>query len=298
MAIERLPEEKKKDEGLQIELGKAQIAARMKEKGTATLVAVMRTTESPEIMNDCAYELADAGEALDQAEAATRTALEKMDAESKTWTLDENPQVLLTKTNLTVATWDTMGWILYREGKMEQAEDYLNAAWLNDQNAVIGGHLGELWLARGDKHSALTAYELAMGTIPPYDMMGVKKAPGEEELKLKAKAEALKKAGAKSSTPDPHAALQKLRTIPAGPAKGLDGTAEYRLLLSDGKIERAEQTGTKVLDGAPERLKTLDLSSFMPKGSSAKLARNGILNCHAGVCELVLVPTTTILSPN
>lgn len=289
-AIARLPEDKKKNGYLQLALGSAQMMAGTKEKGRATLLAVMQAAESPELVNDSAYALADAGEAVDLADAATRTALEKMGDESKTWTLDENPQVLTGKSSYIVATWDTMGWILYREGKLDQAEDYLKAAWRNNQDGEVSGHIGELLAARGRKNEALTAYELALATFPPYDMMGVKKAPGEKELKLKAKAEALKKAGAKSSTPDPHIALQKLRTIPVGPAKGLDGTAEYRLLLSGGKVERAEAVGTKVLEGGPERLKTLDLAGFWPMGSSAKLVRNGMLNCHSGVCELVLMP--------
>jgi tetratricopeptide (TPR) repeat protein len=289
-AIARLPEEKKKDETLQLQLGRAQLMAGMKEKGRATLLAVLQTTQSPEVMNDSAYELSDAHLELPIAEATTRTALTKLSEESKTWTLDENPQVLNGKSRLLVAAWDTMGWILFQEGKLDEAESYLNAAWLNGQSAEIGEHLGELLAAKGNKTAALKAYELALATIPPYDMMGVKKAPGAEEKKLKERTEALRQAGAKPSLHDPHKALTEIRTISLGSANGLNGTAEYRLLLREGKIERAEVIGLKQLEGGSERVKKAQFSGFWPAGSEANLVRNGILNCHSGVCELVLEP--------
>ena len=199
--VARLPEEKKKDERTQLLLGRAQIAAGMKEKGHDTLLALMKTTENPDMMNDSAYELADAGQELTLAESTTRTALRKMTEDSKTWTLDENPQRLLAKSRMTTATWDTMGWILYREGRLEEAESYLKAAWLNAQSDTMAEHLGELEAAKGKKDEALTTYELGIATISPYDMMGVRKAPGAEEKKLQQRADVLRKAGAKSIVP-------------------------------------------------------------------------------------------------
>jgi tetratricopeptide (TPR) repeat protein len=137
-AIKDLPEDKKKDETLQLELGRAQLKAGRKDKGRTTLVALMQSSENSLILNNCAYELADAGEAVELADAATRKALGKMEDESKAWTLDEKPQVLIGQSNLILAAWDTMGWILYREGKQDQAEDYVRAAWRNRQNAEVG----------------------------------------------------------------------------------------------------------------------------------------------------------------
>jgi tetratricopeptide (TPR) repeat protein len=289
-AIARLPEDKKKDEYLHLALGRAQLMAGKKDAGCATLLALMQKTEDPGMMNNAAYELANAGQALEQTEKAARAALKEMDEASNAWTLDENPEMLIGKSNLIVATWDTVGWILYREGKVDEAQDYVRAAWRNTQHAEVGGHVGELLAAKGDKDGALTAYQFALVTAAQYDALGVRKAPGEVELKLTAKVEELRKAGAKSSVSDPHTAVQKLRVISLGPAKGMDGTAGYRLLLSEGKVERVEATGTKVMVGGPERLKTANLSGFWPAGSHAKLVRNGMLNCHSGVCELVLVP--------
>ena len=191
---------------------------------------------------------------------------------------------------MTVATWDTMGWILYREGKLEEAERYLKAAWLNAQSVTMAEHLAEVAVAKGNKDEALTTYELGLATISPYDMMGKKKPAGAEEKKLQGRADALRKAGAHSSIHDATSQLRVIRTIPLGAAKGLDGVAEYRLLLSGGKVVRAEKTGTKELVGAEDRLKEAKLNQFWPAESEANLVRNGMLNCHSGVCELVLEP--------
>ncbi len=288
--VARLPEEKKKDERLQLILGRAQIAAGMKEKGHDTLLTLMKTTANPDMMNDSAYELADAGLELTLAESTTRTALGKMSDESKGWTLDESPQTLLAKSRMIVATWDTMGWILYREGKLDEAESYLKAAWLNAQSVTMAEHLGELAVAKGRKDEALTTYELGIATISPFDTMGRRKPPGADEKKLQGRADALLKTGAHSSLHDAPIRLREIRTIPLGAAKGLDGVAEYRLLLSGGKVVRAEKTGTKELAGAEDRLKEAKFKEFRPAESDANLVRNGMFNCHSGVCELVLEP--------
>jgi tetratricopeptide (TPR) repeat protein len=288
-AVATLPDDKKKDATLQLELGKAQMMAGKKEQGRATLLALMQSTEDPLMMNNSAYELADAGLELSAAETATRSALGKMEEESKTWTLDENPQMLAAKSRLIAATWDTMGWILYREGKLPEAESYVMASWRNGQSAEEGEHLAELLEKKGDKGAALTAYELASATIPDYDAMGVKKAPGEKKIELRKRAEALRKAGVKPSTHDAHT-LQELRTIPLGAAKGMSGTMEYRLLLSQGKVVRAEAMGSKAMEGGEERVKTVAFAGFWPAGSQAQLVKTGFLNCHANVCEVVLAP--------
>ena len=70
----------------------------------------------------------------------------------------------------------------------------------------------------------------------------------------------------------------------------MHGVAEYRLLLSAGKVVRAEKIGAKDLEGGEERLKEAKLDQLWPTGSQANFVRIGMLNCHSGVCELVFMP--------
>jgi Flp pilus assembly protein TadD len=278
------------DARIQLMLGKTEIESGDKEHGHQLLLALVKSTDDTGLMNDAAYELADAGFELPLAEATTRKALDQMEAQSLTWTLDENQQTLRRQTALLQATWDTMGWIYFREGKLDLADQYVRASWLGRQSGEVGLHLGQISAARGEKNKALSSFELARATYPGYDDLGVRTPPGRQEVDLQARADALKKAGARHSPGDPGQALQKLRTIPLGAAAGLNGTAEYRLLVSQDAVVRAEPTGARQLTGDQQRLKLARLTGFSPAGSHAQLVFTGMLNCHSNMCELVLEP--------
>lgn len=277
-------------ESLQLLLGRAQLAAGLKEDGHATLLALMQAATSPGMMNDSAYELANADLELPLAESTAHKALEQMVEKSKAWTLDENPQTLIAQSRQIEATWDTIGWILFRQGKLDEAKDYIGAAWKNRQSAEVGEHMAAIAAAQGDKDEALRAYELALATFPSYLRPGVRKTPGAKQKELTEKAEALRNAGAKPIAQEADKQLQALRVVALGPASGLNGTAEYRLLLSGGKVEKLETVGPKDLPGASEKILRAKLVGLWPDGSQAKLVRNGFLNCHADTCELVLEP--------
>ncbi len=289
-AVARLPEPARQDETLQLLLGRAEIRYIFKEKGHAVLLALLQKTEDPGRMNDCAYELADAGLELPLAETKTREALVQQTEATKSWTLDENPQTLLAKTHSLAATWDTMGWILFKEGKLDEARSYIHAAMLTQQNAEVLEHLGEIEEARGYPDIARRDYELAMATFPGYDMMGVRHAPGAKEKELTERVGRLSKKGSKELDPDAKKELMALRTIPLGASGTLNGTEEFRLLLSGGRVTRAEKIGDKEVSGGEDKLKQASVARFWPLGSEASLVRQGFLNCHTGICELVLEP--------
>jgi tetratricopeptide (TPR) repeat protein len=276
--------------GFHIALGKAQLDAGEAEKGKATLEALLKDADTADALNDAAYELADAGLDLPLAERSARAALDKLTAESDAWTLDENQQILHDKTRLILATWDTLGWILFKESRLEEAESYLRAAWLGMLNLDTGKHLGDALAARGDKSAALSAYELAVGTVPGYDAMGVRTPPGPKEKEVQALAAALRRAGVKSTATTPQNSLLALRTVPLGAANGRSGDAEYRLLLKDGKAVKAEAAGAKAVSGALDMIAKVNFSGYFPAGSQAALMRVAYVNCHSGVCELVLEP--------
>jgi hypothetical protein len=60
----------------QLLLGQTQIRSGMKEKGHDTLLAVMKSTQDPMMMNIAAYELAGAGQELSETEAVSRKSVE------------------------------------------------------------------------------------------------------------------------------------------------------------------------------------------------------------------------------
>jgi tetratricopeptide (TPR) repeat protein len=87
---------------------------------------------------------------------------------------------------------------------------------------------------------------------------------------------------------------QKLRTFPLGPAHARQGVVFVTLLLANGAVidttaEKSASPGTPLSDPT-QYLKTADLHSLFPPASKAHLIRTGFVNCHSGVCELVLSP--------
>jgi len=288
--IARLPEKRKGDQGLQLLTGRAQLAAGMKQEGEGTLLALLSTTTDPGMMNDVAYELGNAGLDLTLDETTVKEALDKFTEESRTWTLLDNPQNTLGKSRYIFATWDTVGWILYREGKLAEAESYLQAAWVNRQDAEVGEHLAKIAEANGNKEEALRLWELALATYPKYLLPGVRITPGAKQKELMEHVETLRKAGTKEPAGDADEALLQLRTVSLGDSGGVTGSAEYRLLLGNGGVVDVDRIGDKDVPGASERIKGAKIAAMWPKGSEAQLIRNAMLNCHDGKCELVFEP--------
>jgi tetratricopeptide (TPR) repeat protein len=254
-AMDLLPEEEReKNERLQLTLGEAQIKSGSLDQGKATLLALLNKTDDTEMTNDAAYELADAKLELALDEEKEREVLDRLTKETQNWTLDEAPLVLRQKSSLLIASWDTMGWILLREGKPQEAKSYIEAAWENGPNPELQQHLDQL--------------NAALGVHTVHPMMP--------------KADVTVTAAAMSG--------QQMRTIPLGPSNGRHVVAEYKLLLSHGKLERIEPTGTKTVDGAEAMVRSADLTRLFPQGSEAKLVRGAMVNCFGDRCQLVLEP--------
>jgi tetratricopeptide (TPR) repeat protein len=294
-AAGQLPDDAKKLEDFRITLGGAQIKAGEQEKGKATLEAVLKEADTAGALNDAAYGLADAGVDLPLAEKSARAALDKLTAESESWTLDEDANALKGQSSLIVATWDTVGWALFREGQLAEARSYLAAAWAAGQSADTAEHLGEVELARGNKAAAMEAFELALAKSATYDGMGVRRPPGPLEKDIQRRIDGLSKAGVRSTVgteKDPYKQLQAMRTILIGDEGGKKGNvdAEYRLLLRAGKVVKAEPAGTKEIAGVDGMLAKAKFDALFPAGSQTALVRYGYVNCHSDVCDVVLEP--------
>ena len=75
-----------------------------------------------------------------------------------------------------------MGWILYREGKLDEAKGYLRASFLNDETTDVAEHLAVVMEASGDKAAALAA-----GGVEKAEKMGDKDPEGAQEMLKKAR---------------------------------------------------------------------------------------------------------------
>jgi len=296
------------NERLQLALGNAEMKSGNTEDGSKTLAALLKSTEDSAILNDAAYTLADGNMELALAETSTLKALDQMTKESATLTLDANSAMARAKAQWLAATWDTMGWVYFREHKLDDAEDYLHAAWLSDAKPSVGLHLGQLEEAQGKLNEALKTYDLALAAsgsgsvaysfaiskhrqlVLPASTLG-STAGGTVTQELHRRADALKRKGARDRfSGTASTALQNLRRLRIGPAEGRSGTADYKVLMTGGHVEAVKGPDDNAVRNADAMVHQLIAAGWWPKGSLAKMVREGILNCHSGVCEFVMVP--------
>ena len=285
-----LTEDARKDERFRLILGEAEMRGGKSDAGEPLIVAIARDSTDLTRRNDASYELAMAGRDLPLAEQTERAVLEQLAEESRSWTGGEAQTVLLQKSSLTTAGWDTMGWILFKEGKPAAAEAWTRPAMTMRQNAEVGEHLGDILMAEDKASDAVKAYVEALATLPVRDAMGVRLKTDPPRVKeLRTKLEAAKAAAKMAQVPDGHAGLQEMRVWKIGPASGLNGTAEFRVVLSSAGVMSALPIGM-VPHPMQQRIEVATWSERYPPGQDVRLAAKVLLNCHDEICEVTLEP--------
>lgn len=172
-----------------------------------------------------------------------------------------------------------MGWVLYREGKLDAAQSYIEAAWHGWPNPDVGEHLATIQTARGDKSAAFATYQMVLSIIPSHP-------PTERQKELQQKADNLRDTGAKAPTDGAMRQLESIRTLPLGASAGRTGMAKYRVLLHSGAAVKAEPAGDKTIPGAEEMIQKTDFGRFFPNGATASIVSDAFVNCHQDVCDL------------
>jgi len=312
-------------DGLEFELSKAQLAAGMKAESLATMVALLKVTKNPAVLNDGAYRLAEEGTELPLAEKSALAALPLAELTSRRMTLDTKVEVSRVVMADVSAVWDTVGWVLYREGKLDEAESYLRPAWLQRQSVAVGEHLAEIEAARGDKNLALTVCDVTLAAeakakaakeqaaavkvgdakagdakvaeapklsaeaqvVADKNAAEAAKTAAADLAKLQAKADELKGGGAVSKG---QAGMKEMLTSPITLLRPATGTGEFVVMMGFGIVELATNGTAKtnavgMLSGLVGAKVT---AGIWPKGSGAKLMMKASLSCKGTACVMVL----------
>ncbi len=66
---------------------------------------------------------------------------------------------------------DSMGWALFRMGKLDDAETYLRRALVERSDAEIAAHLGEVLWAKGDRKTAQEVWQLQLKATPDNQLL-------------------------------------------------------------------------------------------------------------------------------
>ncbi|HEY4009627.1 MAG TPA: transglutaminase domain-containing protein, partial [Acidobacteriaceae bacterium] len=283
---------------LKVQLGEAQLKAGDTEAGKKTLHALLDTSDDATLLNGAAYELADSGVDLPASEAASRKAIQTLETHAAAATLANAKNEDFANVTLLAASWDTLGWIEFKENKLLEAEAYVRSAWLLlPSDPETGEHLGKIYEAEGKKEEALTTYRLMVKSM---GRPGLSQNYGDMKTEMEERVAALTKAGVHAK-PGPRVqqggdelAALRTYTIPS-PLDGQYASADFLLLLADNRAEDVRfLKGDEALRQAGPALLAASYRSPLPAGSKAKVLRRGIMACTTGskTCLLVLLPAT------
>lgn len=273
------------DRAVQLQISNELLRLDRKEEAAAAARAVLDGTDDPGMLNDAAYALAESGIGLDAAEDASRKSIAKLEEKSATITTAEANSNAFAQANLLIASWDTLGWILYREGKPEAALPYISATWHASLLAEVGDHLGQIYEAMGRRDDAENVYVLAQAALTKTDTPDVRNHIHESAARLR-------NAGAKAGPANPVDALQQARTYKIKKPAGTSGWGTFRLeITTAGVIESQQMSGEQKIAAVKAEIDAMRFPELIPPESKAHLLRSAVVSCSMGAnCDVVLVP--------
>jgi len=291
---------------LQASLGSAYLLAGERDKAAAAFSKLADVDPGGNYFNDAAYQMANADLklplALDYAKKAVRAAEE----ESQKITLPDLKVEDLKKIQKVAAYWDTLGWVDERMSNLEEAEQYLQAAWKLTQDGVVAGHLCHLYKRTHKVELAIEMCRLAVHRIPMSEGLALSQYKSEMDA-AQENLDHLTAGAAKSkSAADATDVTIRERTFKL--ARFLPGTesAEFFLLLaSDGKSKTFKVEDVKFIDGSDKmklqgkQLKSIDFHVPAPSDVPTRFVWRGILGCYQYTgCSFVLLDPGSVHSLN
>jgi Flp pilus assembly protein TadD len=277
LAVESHPE----DIRLYASLGETYLGEGDVENGRAALKKMVELQPVPNTWNNCAYILAEHNTGLDDALRYSQMAVKSAEEKSATLTLESSDTEVRSAMGSLHAYWDTLGWVYFRRGDLENAQRYLSAAWDLSQSPTTAEHLAQVYLARKDTQTAAKYYARA-AAVP------VRFARNSEEFKKLVPGAANRE----RMVSDAREELSKLRTTHIRRVSGPTGAAEFEIIQgADGKIEAATlASGDEKLKAMIDQLLKTPLKGIIPS-ATPKLVRRAMLMCSTSTdCDFVLVP--------
>ncbi|QNI31407.1 DUF3857 domain-containing protein [Alloacidobacterium dinghuense] len=273
------------DRSVRLQLSNTLLHLNRDDEAAASAKSVLDGTDDPGLLNDAAYTLAETGHDLEYAEQMSRKSVNMLEEKSATITTAEANSKTFASANLLIASWDTLGWILFREGKLQEAKPYLTAAWRDSLRAEVGDHVGQLYEAMHNPNEACAAYRLA-------DAASNSTTPSEVRKHIHDGFTRLEASGAKPGPKNGTDELQKSRTYKLLHTGNLSGWGTFRLeVAQDGVIESQQMSGEQKIAQISGEINKMKFPELIPTDSKAHLLRSAVVSCsQISGCEMVLVP--------
>jgi tetratricopeptide (TPR) repeat protein len=269
---------------LEVSLGDAYLNLGQDDKALTAFDHAVEVSATPLVWNNIAYQLSLKKSHLDRAQQYAESAVSATSAALRNVTLDRITREELPLVSSLIAYWDTLGWVHFAEGDLDQAQKYVGAAWSLGHHGEVGDHLGQIYEKQGNKDRALQTYALSMSGLRPIPET-------HDRLATLAGGAAQADAAVARYKPD----LDHLSSVDLGKATQT-GNADFFILLSGAAGSSAHVDAVKFVSG-DEKLKTFtealrsaDYHLTFPDNTPVKVLRRGTLSCSvtSGKCEFLL----------
>jgi tetratricopeptide (TPR) repeat protein len=290
----------------QARLGSVYLLAGERDKAAAAFGKLADMDPKGSTFNDAAYEMSNADLNLPLALNYATKVVRRVEEESQKTELTDLKMEDLQRVQAVAAYWDTLGWVDERMSNLEEAEQYLLAAWKVTQDGVVASHLCQVYERIHKMESAEQMCRLAV-----YRMSATgQSASGELMTELD---EARKRldhltggAGKAKSMVETSEIVSRERTFKL--PRFLPGTesAEFFVLLaSDNKSKTFKVENVKFISGSDKmkfqgkQLTSIDFKVPAPSDVPTRFVRRGILGCYQYTgCSFVLLDPASVHSLN
>ncbi len=266
---------------LEVSLGRTYLNTGAIEKAIDAFKKSVTLSPSPMVWNNVAYNLADHGVDLDDAQKYAESSVKATEESLKNVNLSHVTQNDFAQVSNLAAYWDTLGWVYFHRGDLQTADKYIRAAWLLSGNGPSGDHLAQIYDKLGQKDRAIHAYALAMAA--PH-------ASPETRARL------ILLLGGNAQVNDlvskARDELAEMHTFSLKNLSKEDASADFLLLVSAKGVEAVKFVrGSESLRPLADHLRAMHYDTAFPDASPVKLVRRGTLSCSAatGDCKFTFI---------
>jgi len=229
--------------------------------------------------NSAAYYLADHNVELDRAQVWAETAITIQSAQLRNISLEHLTPIQLGLVSGIANAWDTMGWIYFKKGNIDQARAYIEAAWPLRPLPVIGNHLGQVYEKLNHRDDAIRTYAM---TVAAADLPT--RATTHPEAVTEATERLTKLAAGDANIPDMvkrgRQDLEAMRSVSVTNLPKSSGTADFTMKVAANKSTEVRQvSGDASFSKFAEALREVRIPMQIPEAAEIEIPRRGTLTC-------------------
>jgi tetratricopeptide (TPR) repeat protein/ubiquitin-protein ligase len=272
----------------QMRLGMVQLRSRKTDEGMQAMHKALQLDPGPEMLNDVAYEMAEADTNFAEALDYSLRSVKEAEEQSQRVDFRSIQQADLELSLSITAYWDTLGWIYFKMGDLARAESYLTPAWQLREDGLVGDHLGQVYERQKKLSAALHMYKLAFEANPRLE---------ETPSRIRN----LANVSLPQKQMDARDELTSMRTVRLPDITRTEANADFNVLFAvSGKIEKANFLhGSDLLRSAGKTLENANFEEPFPPASTVRLVRRGILSCSSySGCNFVFYPLSVAARTN